>query len=312
MNPHDPALLSVLELSPVWLPKGSSAALQPAVAKAAPPQLEPIATPEPHLQTTPAPVAEIAAPATTPAAPARPLNNAAARGLAEALAAARGRARPMEDSPPAPAEATAATVAAPVAAPSAWAHLDWEPLAEQVRDCRACGLCQSRTQTVFGVGDRKAEWLIVGEAPGAEEDRRGEPFVGPAGQLLDNMLAALQLTRGENVYIANVLKCRPPANRDPLPDEVQACSQYLQRQVELLQPRVILALGRFAANTLLQSESSIAALRGKVHHYQQIPLIVSYHPAYLLRNLPDKAKSWQDLLLARRTWLGHKNPPAQA
>lgn len=311
MNPHDTALLSVLELNPVWLPRGSSAVSPPVEAEAAAPLPRPV-TAEPHAQVTVAPTTETNAPANSPAAPARPLNSAAARGLADALAAARGRARPQEDAPPATPHAPPAKVFPLVAEPSAWAHLDWDPLEAQVRDCRACGLCQSRTQTVFGVGDRKAEWLIVGEAPGAEEDRRGEPFVGPAGQLLDNMLAALQLTRGENVYIANVLKCRPPANRDPQADEVQACSQYLQRQVELLQPRVILALGRFAANTLLQSESSIAALRGKVHHYQQIPLIVSYHPAYLLRNLPDKAKSWQDLLLARRTWLQHKNPPPQA
>lgn len=182
--------------------------------------------------------------------------------------------------------------------------LSWEALQEKVKDCHACGLAQTRTQTVFGVGDPNADWLFVGEAPGAEEDRRGEPFVGAAGQLLDNMLAAIRIKRGENVYIANVLKCRPPGNRDPQPDEVRQCDGYLKRQVELIQPKLIIALGRFAAQTLLETDASISSLRGKLHLYQGVPLIVTYHPAYLLRNLNDKAKAWEDLCFARATMQG--------
>ena len=181
------------------------------------------------------------------------------------------------------------------------AGLDWEPLAQTVSQCTACGLCKSRTQTVFGVGDRQAPWMLVGEAPGAEEDARGEPFVGQAGRLLDNMLAALRLRRGDGVYIANVLKCRPPSNRNPEPHEVAACEPYLKRQIALIQPRLILVLGRFAAQSLLGTDASIASLRGKVHRYAGVPLIVTYHPAYLLRTLDDKAKAWEDLLFARKT-----------
>jgi DNA polymerase len=151
------------------------------------------------------------------------------------------------------------------------------------------------------VGDENADWLLVGEAPGAEEDRLGEPFVGQAGRLLDNMLAAIDLKRGANVYIANVLKCRPPGNRNPEPDEVAKCSPYLVRQIKLIRPKVIVAMGRFAAQALLNTDASIAALRGRVHRYAGVPLIVTYHPAYLLRNLPDKAKAWADLLFARKT-----------
>lgn len=188
------------------------------------------------------------------------------------------------------------------------AALDWDPLAKKVASCEACGLCQTRTQTVFGVGDRQADWLLIGEAPGAEEDARGEPFVGQAGKLLDNMLRAVDLERGKNVYIANVLKCRPPNNRNPQPEEVERCSPYLQRQIVLIQPKVILVLGRFAAQTLLNTDASISSLRGKPQHYQstpesrKIPVIVTYHPAYLLRTPTDKAKSWVDLCLAREIY----------
>ena len=167
--------------------------------------------------------------------------------------------------------------------------------------CTACALHQGRTQTVFGVGDEKAHWLLVGEAPGAEEDRVGEPFVGQAGRLLDNMLAAIGLRRGDNVYICNVLKCRPPGNRNPEPGEVAKCTPFLLRQIELIGPKLIVAMGRFAAQTLLGTDASIASLRGRVHRYAGVPLIVTYHPAYLLRNLPDKAKAWQDLVFARGT-----------
>lgn len=180
-------------------------------------------------------------------------------------------------------------------------RLDWLTLQQDVPGCTACNLAATRKQTVFGVGDPDADWLIVGEAPGAEEDRRGEPFVGLAGQLLDNMLAAIQLQRGKNVYIANVLKCRPPENRDPHGVEVAQCDPYLKRQVELIQPKLILALGKFAAQSLLDSSDTIAAMRGKLHHFAGVPVIVTYHPAYLLRNLPDKAKAWEDLCFARST-----------
>jgi len=177
----------------------------------------------------------------------------------------------------------------------------WIELKQAVSGCTACALHQTRTQTVFGVGDESADWMIVGDAPGAEEDRLGDPFVGQAGKLLDNMLAALGLERGRNVYIANVLKCRPPGNRNPQPEEVAKCTPHLERQIELVRPKLILAMGRFAAQTLLASDASIAALRGQVHRHAGVPLIVTYHPAYLLRTLPDKAKAWADLVFARRT-----------
>jgi DNA polymerase len=179
-------------------------------------------------------------------------------------------------------------------------RMDWAELKSAVKGCEACGLRKTCTQTVFGVGDEQADWLVVGEAPGAEEDARGEPFVGQAGRLLDNMLAAIGLARGSNVYICNVLKCRPPGNRNPEPFEVAQCAPHLLRQLELIKPKLILAMGRFAVQTLLGTEASIASLRGRLHRYQGVPLIVTYHPAYLLRSLPDKAKAWEDLCFARR------------
>jgi DNA polymerase len=179
-------------------------------------------------------------------------------------------------------------------------RMDWPELKAAVKSCEACGLRKTCTQTVFGVGDEDADWLLVGEAPGAEEDQRGEPFVGQAGRLLDNMLAAVGLARGENVYICNVLKCRPPGNRNPEPFEVAQCAPHLLRQLDLIRPKLILAMGRFAVQSLLGTEASIASLRGRLHRYQGVPLIVTYHPAYLLRNLPDKAKAWEDLCFARR------------
>jgi len=181
------------------------------------------------------------------------------------------------------------------------ATLTWQTFAADVDACVACGLCRSRNKSVPGVGDTQAQWLFVGEAPGADEDAKGEPFVGQAGRLLDNMLAALGLARGRNVYIANVLKCRPPNNRTPAPPEVDACRPYLDRQIALLAPKIIVALGKSAATTLLNVDASIASLRGRIHRYCGVPLVVTYHPAYLLRNLPDKAKAWEDLLLAART-----------
>ncbi|WP_133648463.1 uracil-DNA glycosylase [Paraburkholderia flava] len=181
------------------------------------------------------------------------------------------------------------------------ATLDWDALGERVASCERCRLCEKRTKTVFGVGDRDADWMLVGEAPGENEDRQGEPFVGQAGKLLDNMLRSLDLARDRNVYIANVIKCRPPGNRNPEPDEVARCEPYLQRQVALVKPKLIVALGRFAAQSLLKTDSSISSLRGRVHAYEGVPVIVTYHPAYLLRSLHDKSKSWADLCLARDT-----------
>ena len=192
------------------------------------------------------------------------------------------------------------------------ATMDWPALRAAVADCTACTLCKSRRQTVFGVGHPRAHWMIVGEAPGEQEDIQGEPFVGNSGQLLDNMLRAIGLGRHETtpadparqVYIANTLKCRPPGNRNPQPEELAQCEPFLIRQIELVQPRIILAMGRFAVQSLLRSQEPIGRLRGRVHHYHGVPLIVTYHPAYLLRNLQDKARAWDDLCLARETAAG--------
>ena len=180
-------------------------------------------------------------------------------------------------------------------------EMDWTALNAAIQSCTRCDLAKSRTQAVPGIGDPHAEWLFIGEAPGANEDRQGEPFVGDAGKLLDAILAAIGLARGKNVFIANVLKSRPPANRDPKPEEVAACLPYLERQIELIQPKLIVALGRFAAQSLLATDTPIGKLRGQVHRYRGVPLVVTYHPAYLLRNPLDKAKVWEDLVLARDT-----------
>ncbi|MBW9103678.1 uracil-DNA glycosylase [Paraburkholderia phenoliruptrix] len=201
---------------------------------------------------------------------------------------------------------------AAVPAPPAVNTLDWDALSERVATCERCRLCEKRTKTVFGVGDRQADWMLIGEAPGENEDRVGEPFVGQAGKLLDNMLRSLTLARGANVYIANVIKCRPPGNRNPEPDEVARCEPYLQRQVALVKPKLIVALGRFAAQSLLKTDASISSLRGRVHEYEGVPVVVTYHPAYLLRSLPDKAKAWADLCLARDTWRGGGGAPSDA
>jgi len=179
------------------------------------------------------------------------------------------------------------------------AALDWNALQQHVAACTACGLCQTRTNTVFGVGDAQAGWMLVGEAPGENEDLQGEPFVGQAGKLLDNMLKSLGLARGRDVFIANVLKCRPPGNRDPQPPEIAECEPYLQRQIALVKPKVIVVLGRIAAQALLRTTTPIGKLRGQVHSYQGIPVVVTYHPAYLLRSLTEKARAWEDLCLAR-------------
>ncbi|MBO9686997.1 MAG: uracil-DNA glycosylase, partial [Mitsuaria chitosanitabida] len=233
------------------------------------------------------------------AAPAAPVAPPAPRRVAEVL---------DKVLPPnvAPAAAPADTGYGRRLGTDAIAALDWPALRDEVAQCRACGLCESRKNTVFGVGNERAHWMIVGEAPGEQEDLQGEPFVGAAGKLLDSMLRAVGRGRGEGtpeqqVYIANTLKCRPPRNRNPEPAELAQCEPYLQRQIALIQPRIILAMGRFAVQQLLRSQEPIGRLRGRVHRYEGVPLVVSYHPAYLLRNLADKSKAWEDLCLAMKT-----------
>jgi len=177
----------------------------------------------------------------------------------------------------------------------------WDLLQAEVAACRKCALCETRTQTVFGSGNKQADWMLIGEAPGQSEDQQGQPFVGSAGQLLTEMLRAIGLAR-EDVFIANILKCRPPGNRDPNADEIAACHDYLMRQRALIKPKIILALGRIAAQTLLKTDAPLAKLRGKVHTLEGTPVVVVYHPAYLLRSLIDKRKAWLDLQLAMNTY----------
>ncbi|MDT7837420.1 uracil-DNA glycosylase [Aquabacterium sp. OR-4] len=269
----------------LWLPptEADAAAAAPAAASAV-------------LADTPAAAAAVAlagspaaAPAVAPAIPAAsaPASDGAPRPLAPA--------RPLAAAPP-------RQPAAPQPA-GAIAGMDWPALRAAVAGCQACSLAGSRRNTVFGVGHEQAHLMVVGEAPGEQEDREGEPFVGAAGQLLDRMLAALGLGRGaadpaRQVFIANTLKCRPPHNRNPQPDELAQCQGYLERQVALVQPRVILAMGRFAVQSLLGSDAPIGRLRGSVHQWQGRPLVVTYHPAYLLRQPADKARAWDDLCLA--------------
>jgi uracil-DNA glycosylase len=256
-------ILEELGLTPVWRRRTDRGVVTPAVAPAASPATE-------------APRAAAPEPCTGQASSPPPVPADASRTGAASAAAGDDRAQRIST-------------------------LEWRDFAGVVDACTACGLAATRRRSVPGVGDVHAEWLFVGEAPGADEDARGEPFVGQAGKLLDAMLAALDLARGRNVYIANVLKCRPPNNRTPEPLEVEACRPFLDRQITLIRPRLIVALGKSAATTLLGSDATIASLRGRVHRYRGVPLIVTYHPAYLLRSLADKAKAWEDLLLARRT-----------
>ena len=231
--------------------------------------------------------------------PAAPIE--AIKPVAEARAAAPAPVARVTLAPPLQAE--------PGSRPVGIETMGWPALREAVAGCTACKLCTGRTQTVFGVGHERAHWMIVGEAPGEQEDQQGEPFVGKSGQLLDNMLRAAGLTRGDapaeqQVYIANTVKCRPPGNRNPEPAELAQCEPFLIRQIALVQPRIILAMGRFAVQSLLRSTEPIGRLRGRVHQYQGVPLVVTYHPAYLLRNPEDKARSWDDLCLAREALLG--------
>jgi DNA polymerase len=216
----------------------------------------------------------------------------------------RGRAAPAEAAVDRTLEPDTETPALePIRAPRAPSGSDprWQALEAEVSACTKCALHATRTRAVFGVGDLRAQWLVVGEAPGFEEDRQGEPFVGRAGQLLNAMLRAIGLARGENVYIANILKSRPPGNRDPKPEEVTACIPYLRRQIGLLEPRIILAVGRIAAQNLLATDAPLGSLRGRVHQFGDLntPVVVTYHPAYLLRKPADKRKAWEDLKFAR-------------
>lgn len=215
----------------------------------------------------------------------------------------------LRDRPAASGEAPAGTVPVASTVPAderaqCIAVMGWDELAAAVSECRDCRLCEKRKQAVLGVGDLEADWLFIGEGPGAEEDQKGEPFVGQAGKLLDAMLAAIALERGRKVYIGNVVKCRPPGNRTPEPEETAACFPYLQRQIALIRPQLIVALGKPAAETLLDAEVKVGASRGRLFDCRGIPLIVTYHPAYLLRNPTDKAKAWEDLCFARRTMRG--------
>jgi DNA polymerase len=200
--------------------------------------------------------------------------------------------------------ATAAVAVTAAPAPDTQAPASWAALRQEILSCTRCPLHTTRTQGVVGVGPERADWLVIGEAPGAEEDRRGEPFVGPAGQLLDAMLRAIGLDRATNVYIANILKSRPPGNRDPKPEEVAACLPYLVRQIALLRPKIMLAVGRIAAQNLLGTQVPLGRLRGQVHHFGEFntPLVVTYHPAYLLRTPGDKRKAWEDLKFARSVY----------
>jgi uracil-DNA glycosylase family 4 len=214
------------------------------------------------------------------------------------------RVSPPRSAPPRPAEpAKSPAKLRPVALDRPGQGLDWPALRATVAACERCALHATRTQTVFGVGDPRARWMFIGEAPGMEEDRQGEPFVGRAGQLLNSMIRALGFAR-QDVYIANVLKCRPPGNRDPRPEEAVACRSYLERQVELVNPTIVIAVGRIAAQDLLATETPIAKLRGKVHTFgaRNWPLVVTYHPAYLLRSPGEKRKAWQDLLFAQQVF----------
>lgn len=259
-----------------------------APASAAPPAAEPVPAEAGGLVSASSAVAQ--------ALPERPATSAPARPP-------MAPARPGGVSAPAARTATAEPVMLG-ARPAGIESMDWATLRDTVSGCQACGLCKGRRQTVFGVGHTRARWMLVGEAPGEQEDRLGEPFVGRAGQLLDRMLTSVGLTRAEDeaerqVYIANVIKCRPPGNRNPLPEEVAQCEPYLLRQLALVQPRLILAMGRFAVQSLLKSSEPIGRLRGHVHDYHGVPLVVTYHPAYLLRNPADKALAWDDLCLAR-------------
>ncbi len=319
MTDRHSQILEALGLGPRWLPRHALPGAAPVAAEEAEPPSQALAEctapPAPVAQTSVEPLDERVALAANPPAeaPAAPVAHAETRVQADVAPAAVIDARVLAQAPALTQAEPEAAGIEPASAPMAEVSLfadgpnpaaaalpaDWDNLRAEVAACQRCRLCETRTQTVFARGNPQARWLFVGEAPGEQEDLQGLPFVGPAGKLLDNMLAALGLDREQDVYIANVLKCRPPRNRNPQGDEILACQPYLRQQIAWQQPAVIVALGRFAAQTLLDTEASIGSLRSKVHEYAGVPLVVSYHPAYLLRTLPDKAKAWQDLLFAR-------------
>ena len=261
---------------------------------------------EPAAQAMPAAPAPEAAPAV--ASTVAPLSAGATAPMAASTAAAPA----VVPKPPQAASVRPAAAPVPVLTTRPLAdgvdRMDWTTLQATAAACQACDLCAQRKKSVFGVGDQQAQWMVIGEAPGEQEDLQGEPFVGQSGQLLDNMLKAVGLSRqaqGEGgVYIANAIKCRPPGNHNPTPQELATCAPYLARQVALVQPQIILLMGRFAVQSVLQTTEPIGKLRGQVHTYQGVPVVVTYHPAYLLRNPADKAKAWADLVLALKTAQG--------
>ncbi|MCZ8411509.1 uracil-DNA glycosylase [Achromobacter sp. SIMBA_011] len=276
------------------------------------PTPQPVAAPAPQVVVSKkdSPAVEQAGRAVAPA-PARDVAAPPPPAVAQAQAPAARPAGPgpglRNGPPPKPVPKAAVEEAAPVVIPVAEAvkNANLDELREQVLACTACGLCGGRRHAVFGHGGQPTRWLVVGEAPGEQEDRQGQPFVGRSGQLLDAMLSAVGMSRERDVFIANVIKCRPPGNRNPKPEEIAACSPYLMRQIALLKPERILVLGRFAAQTLLGTDATIGSLRGRVHQMKtdegrEIPVVVSYHPAYLLRSPAEKARAWQDLKLAAR------------
>jgi DNA polymerase len=302
LNPLQRAWLREIGMEKVWL---REVAPLPAasLAAAAPPAVAPAAAAE--TRGAPAPEAR-AVPVAPPAAPSRPMDESTMPSAGSSMPAAAPSAplpRPAPARAPAPpARKDAAPPAQPAPTVEDLAALDLAALRERVVACAACGLCRGRRHAVFGMGPEQARWLVVGEAPGEQEDRQGLPFVGRSGQLLDAMLASVGMSRERDVFIANVIKCRPPGNRNPKPEEIAACSPYLMRQIALLKPERILVLGRFAAQTLLGTDAAIGSLRGRVHILKadgrEIPMVVSYHPAYLLRSPGEKARAWQDLRLA--------------
>ncbi|PTB19918.1 uracil-DNA glycosylase [Trinickia symbiotica] len=300
----DEAALETLGLAPIWVRRGARTATTAAAAVAE------ISSGGDRGATAPATTVAVPAAAAREATKPVPPVEPTVRGQADSnenetsfddVDLAGVDVSPRAASADIPPTASARTRNADASEPDV-ASLDWEALEARVASCQLCRLCERRTKTVFGVGDREADWMLIGEGPGENEDKQGEPFVGQAGKLLDSMLHALELARGRNVYIANVVKCRPPGNRNPEPDEVARCEPYLQRQVELVKPKLIVALGRVAAQNLLKTDASISSLRGRVHRYEDVPVIVTYHPAYLLRSLTDKAKAWVDLCLAHDTY----------
>jgi uracil-DNA glycosylase len=270
-------ILRELELLPVWLPK-----------------------------TSPQPTADTAKEAGSPSAPLTVENPAIVEANVQAI---EPGATTILEPTIAENDERSADVALPITGKGNIApdraetiqNMDWAALQDCIKDCQACELAETRTKTVFGVGDPQAEWLFVGEAPDEVEEQRGEPFVGQAGKLLDNMLIAMQLRRGQNVFIANVLKCRLPDQHGSLDEEALKCMPHLKQQVALIKPKMIVALGQFAAQSLLQTDAPIASLRGRVHQYNDVPVVVTFHPADLLRKPEDKPKAWEDLCLARQT-----------